>query len=152
MVNVHDGHENQEASGEIVMEDVADEPGAGNELRDAARQERDEIYRHTPIRLAARSRFATLVVTGDPQILRGMQDGENSAAVARLRNLVGRAQFEKRGQNEPEKLGDREGERREHLSNAVLADHSLKTQPSEKCESCPQCETHGKSKLRWYSQ
>src|ERR1700732_291954 len=147
MVNVHDGHENQKTGGEIVMEDVADEPGAGNEQRDASSQERDEIYRHAPVGVAAGARFATLVIACDPYILRGVQDGENSAAVARLRNLIGRRTFKKRGQNEPEKLCDRQSDRREHLANAVFADHSLKTQPSEKRESRPQGKAQGKSKF-----
>src|SRR5580700_5714694 len=97
--------------------------------------------------LAAGARFATLVVAGDPYILRGVQDGEDSAAVARLRNLVGRAQFHKRGQNKPEKLRYCERDGRDHFANAVFTDHALKTQPGENCEGCSEPQARGKSKL-----
>ena len=54
--------------------------------------------------LPAASEFALLIVAGDPEILRGVQHGEDAAAIARLRNPIGGVQLEQRGQNEPEKL------------------------------------------------
>ena len=96
------------------MKEIADEPRAGNEQSDAASHERCEIGPQVPVRLACRAGFATLVVAGDPYILRGVKDGEDSTAVARLRRLISGAQFEKRGQHEPEELGYRESDWRDH--------------------------------------
>ena len=120
MMDIHERHENQEAGGEIVVKQIADEPGARNEQRDAAGDERGEICRHVPILLAGGARFASLVVAGDPNVLRRMQHRENSAAVARLRHLRGGVQFEQRGQHEPQKLRERQGERRQPASARPL--------------------------------
>ena len=147
MVNVYDGHENQEAGGEIVMEEIADKPRAGDKQSDAAGHERCEIDPQVPIRLACRAGFATLVVAGNPYILRGVKDGEDSTAVARLRHLISGAQFEKRGQHEPEELGYRESDWRDHGVNPVLADHALETKPGEDGKGSAQRETQGKSEF-----
>ena len=54
--------------------------------------------------LPGRDDLALLIIAGDPEILRGVQDGQYAAAIARLRYPIGGVQLEKRGQNEPEKL------------------------------------------------
>src|ERR1700728_187123 len=106
MVDIHDRGEDQEAGGEVVVKHAADDPRAGDEERDAARDEREEVAGQAPAGFARGARFAALVVAGDPDVLRRVQDGENAAAVARLRNL--RVQLQQRGYNEPDKLSERE--------------------------------------------
>ena len=111
MMDVHDGGENQKARGEVEMKDATDDPRAGNKERDAAGDQREEVARHSPARLAGSARFALLVVAGDPYVLRGMQDRQDSAAVARLRDLISRVQFQERGHNEPDELRERQRQR-----------------------------------------
>src|SRR4029077_12107764 len=98
MMDVHQRGEYQKTGGEVVMKDVAHQPRPGNEQRDATGNQRKEIGNHAPARLTGGPGFALLVVTRDPDVLCGVQYSQNSAAVTRLRDLVGRAQFQKRGQ------------------------------------------------------
>src|SRR5579872_1370302 len=107
-MDVDERSEDQKTCREIEMKDAAHYPWARDEQRDATCKERDEVCRRPPVRLPGRTRFALLIVAGDPDILRRVHDGKYAAAVARLRNVVRRMQFEQCGHHEPEKLRERQ--------------------------------------------
>src|ERR1700728_1973945 len=82
MMDIHHGGEDQEAGSEVVVKHAADDPGAGDEKRDAAGDERKEVARQAPAGLSRGARLAALVIAGDPDVLRRGQDSENAAPKA----------------------------------------------------------------------
>src|SRR5436853_638100 len=78
--------------------------------------------------MASLVRFAPLVIAGDPQILCGMKQGQNTAAVARLWHLVSAEKFYHRGQQEPQELCDGQRQRREDRPHTAAPRHGHQCQ------------------------
>src|ERR1700723_3258658 len=72
MMNIHQRGKNQEAHREIEMKRITHQPRSRNEKRDPTGDKREEVSPHAPRRVPCGPRFAPRVVTGDPEILRGM--------------------------------------------------------------------------------
>src|SRR5580698_4784143 len=98
MMNIDERGEREEARGKVGVKHAADDPRSGNEQRDAAGNQRHKIASERPVGLAGRAGFFFLVVAGDPQVLRGMQNREQAAAVSRLRNFAAADQLDYRWQ------------------------------------------------------
>src|SRR6476660_5694997 len=86
VVEIHQRGKDEEAAGEIEVEDVAGDPGAGNEECNAAGDEHSEISERTPILPAFGAGFPAGVVAGDPEILSGVHHRQHARAVAALRH------------------------------------------------------------------
>jgi hypothetical protein len=151
-MNIHERNENQKARGEIVMEQIAHEPRAGDKERDTSGNQGCEISGQVPAFLPRSARLTALIVTRDPYILRGMQDGENSAAIARLRHLREGIQFEQRGKHEPQKLREGESERRDQRARAHGAYQTPESQECEDQERYAKHEAQGKCEFRRQAQ
>lgn len=109
VVNVDESGEGEEAGGEVGVKEAADDPGSGDEEGDAAGDESEKVARETPMGLAFGAGFTFLVVAGDPEILRGVQDGEDAAGIAGLRDATAAGEFDDGGHEEPEELGEDQG-------------------------------------------
>src|SRR5208282_4455593 len=89
------------------------------------------------MRIASSASFFSLVIARDPQILRGMQHGEQAAAVTSLRNFPAADELDYRGQKKPEKL--RDGQRK-HWKNCAEAT------PARQRRKGPPAGTHKKQR------
>jgi hypothetical protein len=116
MMKIHHRCKREETRYEIGMKYAADDPWPRNEQRNASGDQRHYVSRNFPIRLFGSAGFSFLVVTGDPQILRGMQYCQQAAAVPRLRNFLAASEFNRYRKEKPEKLRDRQRERRNDLA------------------------------------
>src|SRR6185437_10477965 len=77
---------NQKASREIEMEYKTGEPWTRNKERNTTGNEDGEICKGTPRTTGGRRSFAFSIVTGHPEILRGVHHCEDTRAVAALRD------------------------------------------------------------------
>src|SRR5277367_5898215 len=102
--------------------------------------------------IAGRACFFFLVIARDPQILSGVQDGQQATAVTRLRNFAAADEFDHRGQEEPQKL--RDGQREDRKNDAEIASASQRREcptagtDKEQRQNC----TRGESELSRKSQ
>src|SRR5271154_5132659 len=88
MVDVYHRRKDQKARGEIEVKNSAHDPRTRNEQCDTARGQYQKIASHSPGAPGSGARFAALIVACNPDVLGRMQDSQNSAAIARLRNPV----------------------------------------------------------------
>src|SRR5580698_6399373 len=93
--------------------------------------------------IAGRASLFLLVIARDPQILRGMQNGEKAAAVARLRNFVPADELDQRWQQKPEEL--RDGQRKNRKDCAEVAPSCQR----RKSPSARANEKRGQNRSRW---
>src|SRR5271170_4595224 len=110
MMKIHERGEGKKAGGKIGMKQPAGKPRPGNKKSDAAGDEGQKVAREAPGNLPGGARFFFLVVTGDPQILCGMQHRQNTAGIARLRHPSSAQQFDNGGKQKPEKLCQSQGQ------------------------------------------
>ena len=94
----------QKAGAKIGVKHAADNPWTRDKQRDSTGHQYQQISRITPRRISRRAGFLTLVITGDPEILRRMQHRQNAAGIARLRHFFPARQLDDRRQQEPQEL------------------------------------------------
>src|ERR1700687_3511315 len=104
-MNVYQRRKNQEAGGEVVMENAAGQPWSGNKQSDSASDQNGEIGQGTPVAPGFFRRLTAGIVTRNPQVLRGVHHSQNSGTVAALRNFQSFDQGDDSRQEEPKKLG-----------------------------------------------
>ncbi len=140
-MNIYQSRESQKARGKIGMKNTADDPRPRYEKRDSARNQCHKITGKRPTGIAGRAGLFLLVVTRDPQILRGMQHGEQSTAVTSLRNFPSADELDHRRQKKPEELRHRQGKDRKNcpeIAPACQREQGPATGANKKqCQGCP---------------
>src|ERR1700738_3006409 len=121
VVNIYESREGEKACGKISVKNAADNPRPWDEERDSAGNQCHKITGKGPMGIAGRTGLLFLVMAGNPQILRGMEHGEQPAAVTSLRDFAAADQLNHRGQKKPEKLRDRQGNDRKNAAEVPSA-------------------------------
>src|SRR5260370_11433868 len=141
MMNIYQSRESQKARGKIGMKNTADDPRPRYEKRDSARKQCHKITGKRPTGIAGRAGLFLLVVTRDPQILRGMQHGEQSTAVTSLRNFPSADELDHRRQKKPAEFSHREGKDRKNCREIAPACQGEQDQATEATtqhgQACP---------------
>src|ERR1700732_3515426 len=96
VVNIYERREGEKARGKISVKNAADDPRSWDEERDSAGNQSDKITGKRPTRVASRTGLLFLVIARNPQVLRGMEHGEQPAAVTRLRDFAAAGQLHAR--------------------------------------------------------
>src|SRR6267143_2453867 len=103
------------------MKRTADDPRARDKERDAAGGKGEKVAREFPVGISRSPSLASLVVTGDPKVLRRMKHGKNATAVPGLRHFAAAEQFNHHWKKKPQKLRCRESQRGEDGAKAASA-------------------------------
>src|ERR1700730_11916231 len=88
VVNIYESGECEKARGKISVKNTADNPRPRDKERDSAGNQRHKITGKRPTGVASGSGLLFLVIAGNPQILRGMEHGEQPTAITSLRDFA----------------------------------------------------------------
>src|ERR1700676_2244070 len=139
VVNIYESREGEKACGKISVKNAADNPRPWDEERDSAGNQCHKITGKGPMGIAGRTGLLFLVIAGNPQILRGMEHGEQPAAVTSLWDFAAANKLNYRRQKKPEKLCQRQRNDRENAAEVASA--------GQRAES-PATGTHKKERKR----
>src|SRR6202049_3416533 len=121
VVNIYESRECEKARDKISVKNAADDPRPWDEERDSAGNQCHKITGKRPTGVASRTGLLFLVIARNPQILRGMEHGEQPAAVTSLRDFAAADKLNDRGQKKPEKLCHRQRNDRENAAEVASA-------------------------------